>query len=310
MPSLTDPLAQLSPAYLQQLLATNPGQTVLVPPDPQRQFVSKQQYRDLHFTGAQADGHGFGYVSPAELTASKGSAAYYSWSPKPGFRFIALDTTSGAGIVGHSANGNIDGPQFAWLTAELDAAELANQLVVVYGHHPIRSLDANAPDEVAPPCLLPGLYGHDLNVGCDADPRSSSPIKLGADLQALLASHPHVIAYVAGHTHENKVTPFPGANGSGFWGIETASEADWPQESRVIDVMDNNNGTLSIFGTGLDTPVPAATPGEGNAAGFSNVQLASISRELSYNDPQNGGGTGEGTDADRNVELLLKDPRP
>jgi metallophosphoesterase (TIGR03767 family) len=309
MPSLTDPLAQLSPAYLQQLLATNPGQTVLVPPDPQRQFVSKQQYRSLHFTGAQADGHGFGLVSPAELTASNGSAAYYAWSPKPGFRFIALDTTSGAGVVGHSANGNIDAPQFAWLTGQLDAAAAANQLVIVYGHHPIRSLDASLPDEAAPPCLLPGLYGHDLNVGCDVDPRSSSPIKLGADLQALLAAHKNVIAYVAGHTHENKVTPFPGTNGTGFWGIETASEADWPQQSRLIEVMDNKDGTLSIFGTGLDTPVPAATPAPGNAAGFSEAQLASISRELSYNDPQNGGGTGEGTDGDRNVELLLKDPR-
>jgi metallophosphoesterase (TIGR03767 family) len=309
IPSLTDPLAQLTPAYLQQLLATNPGQTVLVPPDPQRQFVSKQQYRSLHFTGEQADGHGFGFVSPAELAASNGSAAYYSWSPKPGFRFIALDTTSGAGIAGESASGNIDAPQFAWLTNQIDAATAANQLVVLYGHHPIRSLTASLPDEVAPPCLLPGPFGHDLNAGCDVDPRNSAPIKLGADLQALLTSKPNVIAYVAGHTHENKVTPFPGPNGTGFWGIETASEADWPQESRLIEVMDNKDGTLSIFGTGLDTPVPVGTPVPGNAAGFSEAQLASISRELSYNDPQNGGGTGEGAAQDNNVELLINDPR-
>jgi metallophosphoesterase (TIGR03767 family) len=309
MPSLSDPFAQLSPGYLQQLLVTNPQQTVLVPPDPQRQFVSKQQYRQLHFTGAQADGHGFGYVSPAELAASNNSAAYYSWSPKPGFRFIGLDTTSGAGIVGHSADGNIDAPQFAWLTQQLDAAALANEIVVVYGHHPIRSLTASLPDEIALPCLLPGPFGHDLNAGCDVDPRSSSPITLGADLQALLNAHPNVIAYVAGHTHENKVTPFPGPNGSGFWGIETASEADWPQQSRLIEVMDNKDGTLSIFGTGMNTAAPSSTPAPGNAAGFSETQLASISRELAYNDPQNGGGTGEGGPLDNNVELLIKDPR-
>jgi metallophosphoesterase (TIGR03767 family) len=308
-PSLTDPFAQLSPAYLQSLLETNPSQVALVPPDKDRQFVSKQQYRQLHMTGAQGDGHGFGLVDPAELAASKGSASYYAWSPKPGLRFIALDTTSGAGIAGESASGNIDAPQFAWLTKQLDAAETAGQLVVVFGHHPIRSLTASTPDEAAPPCLLPGLYGHDLNAGCDVDPRSSSPIKLGADLQALLTAHPHVVAFVAGHTHENKITPFPGPNGGGFWGIETASEADWPQQSRLIEIMDNRDGTLSIFGTSLDSPVPAATPAPGNAAGFSEAQLASISRELSYNDPQAGGGTGEGTPADDNVELLLRDPR-
>jgi metallophosphoesterase (TIGR03767 family) len=308
-PSLNDPLAQLTPEYLEQVLATQPGQAVLVPPDRERQFVSKRQYRDLHRTGRQADAHGFGLVDPAEAAASGGEAAYYAWSPKPGFRFIALDTTSGAGIVGHSAEGNIDAPQFAWVERQLAAADAANQLVVLYGHHPIRSLTASLPDEVAPPCLLAGPFGHDLNAGCDVDPRSSSPIKLGADLQALLTAHKSVIAYVAGHTHENKVTPFARPGGSGFWGIETASEADWPQQSRLIEVMDNKDGTLSIFGTSLNTPVPAGTPAPGNAAGFTEAQLASLSRELSYNDPQAGGGTGEGTAADGNVELLLDDPR-
>lgn len=308
-PSLTDPTAQLTPAYLQSLLTTSPARAALVPPDPNRQFVSKQQYRALHFTGRQADGHGFGLVDPAELAASKGSASYYAWSPKPGFRFIALDTTSGAGIVGESAEGNIDAPQFAWIERQLDAAEAADELVVLFGHHPIRSLTASAPDELAPPCLLPGPFGHDLNAGCDVDPRSSQPIKLGADLQALLTSHPHVIAYVAGHTHENRITPFAGPDGHGFWGIETASEADWPQQSRLIEVMDNLDGTLSIFGTSLDGAAPAQTPAPGDASGLSEAQLASISRELSYNDPQLGGGTGEGTPADDNVELLLDDPR-
>jgi metallophosphoesterase (TIGR03767 family) len=308
-PSPADPQASLTPEYLQQLLRTSPGQAVLVPPDKERQFVSKQQYRALHFTGRQADGHGFGLVDPAQLAASGGSAAYYAWSPKPGFRFVALDTTSGAGVTGESAEGNIDAPQFSWLAGQVAAAAAADQLVVVFGHHPIRSLTATLPDEVAPPCTIPGPFGHDLNAGCDVDPRSSTPIKGGADLQALLAGEDNVIAYVAGHTHENRVTPFPGTTGGGFWGIETASEADWPQQSRLLEVMDNADGTLSIFGTGLDSAAPASTPAPGNAAGFSSRQLASISRELSYNDPQLGGGTGTGGAGDNNVELLLQDPR-
>lgn len=309
-PALAQPAAQLTPGHLAQLLRTSPGQTVFVPPDPNRRFVSRQQYRGLHFTGRQADGHGFGLVDADELAASAGTAAYYGWSPRPGLRFIGLDTTSGAGIPGESAEGNIDAPQFAWLRRQLDAAVAAHELVVLFGHHPIRSLTASAPDEVAPPCPLARFgSGRDQQAGCDADPRRSSPIGGGTELQALLLAHPNVVAFVAGHTHENHVTAFRGPHGTGFWGIETASEADWPQQSRLVELMDNRDGTLSIFGTSLDTPVPAAAPPAGDASGLTDAQLASISRELAYNDPQLGGGTGEGARGDGNVELLLRDPR-
>ena len=67
------------------------------------------------------------------------------------------------------------------------------------------------PDELAPPCLIADPHGHDLNPGCDLDPRSSSPIHLGADLEALLHQHPSVIAWVAGHSHVNSVEPLPEA---------------------------------------------------------------------------------------------------
>ena len=74
--------------------------------------------------------------------------------------------------------------------------------------------------------------------------------------------------------------------------------------------MDNCDGTLSIFGTLIDHGGSIATPPSGTpAALMSPSTLASIGRELSYNDPQAGAGTGVGTPADRNVELLLPDPR-
>src|SRR5919202_1675725 len=85
-----------------------PTRVVQVPADPERQYVDHAQYRALHATGKQADAHGFGYIDPAEATASKGATDYYSFSPKPGFRFIAIDTVSEGGIPGPSADGNID----------------------------------------------------------------------------------------------------------------------------------------------------------------------------------------------------------
>ena len=321
-----NPLSTLNPGFLSQLLASDPTKAMLVPPDRNRQYVDKSQYKALHRTGKQADAHGFGFVDPAEAKASNGAAGYYSWDPRPGFRFIAMDTVSEGGVAGPSANGNIDDPQFRWIEKEIEEAEKQDRLVIVFSHHPIRNLNAAISDELAPPCTVQNPdFGHDVNAGCDVDPRISEPLHLGPgefggaqinsplgeSLRDMLLRHPHVIAHVAGHSHINEVRPFPAPGGKGgFWGIETASEADWPQQSRVLDIMDNRDGTLSIFGTILDHAAPVDTPAPGSdAKSFTPAQLASVGRELSFNDPQFGGGTGEGKPGDNNVELLLGDPR-
>jgi metallophosphoesterase (TIGR03767 family) len=308
-------LGSLTPANLLAMRASDPDKVALVPPDPKRQYVSKAQFENVFLHGSQADGHGFAYIDPAQKDASKGAAGYYSWSPVPGFRFIALDTVSEGGIAGPSADGNVDDPQFQWLHSQLDAATAANQLVVIFSHHAIASLTSQVPDEAAPPCTVNDSHGHDANPGCDVDPRSSSPIHLGQDLTDLLHQYPHVIAWVAGHSHVNDIEPYPGPNGTGFWSIRTAAEADWPQQNRLIEVMDNRDGTLSIFGTILDHASPAAAPRSGTSAtGMNLADLASVGRTLSYNDPQVGAtkcspNCGEGTGDDRNVELLIRDPR-
>ena len=115
------------------------------------------------------------------------------------------------GVIGPSADGNIDDPQFQWLAGELTAADAADELVVLFSHHAIPSLTADVPDELAPPCLIADAHGHDINPGCDLDPRNSAPIHLGADIEALLHQHPSVIAWVAGHSHVNGVEPYPSA---------------------------------------------------------------------------------------------------
>jgi hypothetical protein len=113
------------------------------------------------------------------------------------------------------------------------------------------------------------------------------------------------------------VVPVANPSGEGgFWSIRVAAEADWPQQSRLIELFDNEDCTLSLFGTVVDhastaTSPPADTP----AAGLTPMELASIGRTLSYNDPQsggracNGGPCGEGHPTDRNVELIIPDPR-
>ncbi len=306
-------ITDITPADLQAL---TPDQKILVPPDPSRQFVSKAQYKAVFQAGTQADGHGFDFVDPAENSASGGSAGYYAWSPLPRMRFIALDTTCSGGVIGPSADGNIDDSQFQWLQGELQAAQTAGQYVVLFSHHAIQSLTCNVPDEVAPACSVDDAHGHDVNPGCDVDPRSSAPLHLGADATALLHQFPNVIAWVAGHSHVNDVTPYPDGSGGGFWMIRTAAEADWPQQSRLLQIFDNHDGTLSIFGTILDHAGAATAPTAlTDPTNPDSSELASIGRTLSYNDKQKGAractpACGEGLAKDRNVELLLRNPLP
>lgn len=306
----------LNPANLLASLLTSPQNTIVVPGDPQRRFVSKPQYKNVFRAGSQADGHGFDLIDPAQETASKGAAGYYSWSPTPGVRFVALDTVAEAGTIltptgASTSDGNIDDPQFKWLRAQLEAATAADELVVLFSHHAPESLVADAPDELAPPCLLNDAHGHDLNPGCDLDPRSSQPIHLEADAVALLHEFPNAIAWVAGHSHDNVVDAFPNPGGpGGFWSIRVAAEADWPQQSRLLEVFDNHDGTLSIFGTILDHVGQVAAPAPGTPASSMDFNdLASAARTMSFNDFQSGAPLGEGEPKDRNVELLIDDPR-
>jgi hypothetical protein len=78
-----------------------------------------------------------------------------------------------------------------------------------------------------------------------------------------------------------------------------------------LELMDNRDATLSIFGTLIDHGASLATPAPGTpAASFGPGALAALGREFSYNDPQVGVKKGaEGRPRDRNVELLLDDPR-
>jgi hypothetical protein len=296
-----------------------PQKTLLVPPDPNRRLVSKQQYKDIFKAGTQDDGHGFDFVEAAQEAASAGNAGYYSFSPVPGVRMIALDTISEAGIFVTGSNGNIDHPQYVWLEGQLQAARQAKELVVLYSHHAPDSFQSppGTPDEAPGACGAVDEHGH--NLGCDIDPRSSTPLHLKDDMIALLHRYPNVIAWAAGHSHENKVQAFPRGDGYGFWVLRVAAEADWPQQARLLELFDNHDGTLSIFGTLVDhaspATAPAADPLDG-AALFDSIQLASVARTIAYNDPQSGARcpsapscTGEGGPADRNVELLVNDPR-
>lgn len=283
--------------------STLPSATGVVPPDPRRALADGPTLRHVFRAGRQRDGHGFAYLKRRQRRASGGAAAYYSFSPRPGVRIVSVDSISEAGRIG--VGGNIDDPQFRWLSRTLDRAERRRQLVIVISHEPIDNLTGDVADEENPPCGTPGA-----GPGCERDPRSSSPVHTTSDVVALLLEHPNVVAWLAGSTHRNHAVPYRRPGGGGFWSLESVSIADWPSQARLLELTDNCDGTLSLFGTLIDTAAPLGAPASGTPASeLGRRELAALHRQLSFNDPQVGGGSGaEGGPGDRNVELLLRDP--
>ena len=300
-----------------------------VPPDPNRRYVSKLEFKNM-LQGSD-NGHGFGYVDRKQLAATNQNATYYGFN-KGKFRIIMLDTNAEGG----GASGNLDDPQYQWLVDQLDrysSTEIRNgklrhdgdrdKLLIISSHHTLETFDNTTPDEAA------GVCTDNMQAGCDSDPQNSEPLHLGMTgdepVLDLLLQYPNVVAYVNGHTHHNAVRAFnrTGKVKGGFWQINTASHVDFPQQSRTVQFMDNRDGTLSIFGTILNTAASVKAPKPGtDAMDMSNSELASLSRQLAANDPQFCSTTdgklrsdgsckhgGPGVAKDRNVELLVKDPR-
>ena len=258
----------------QDALTTAPARVVT--PDPERQVITRREWVEEHFTtGGVPLGHGF-----TKENLDRG-IAYYVFEPVPGVRGIVLDSVNPNG----NASGSLDPEQFAWLRARLEevSGPGRDRLVVVFSHHTIETMNN------------PIVFVD--------DPR---PRVQGPAVRDLLLQFPNVVMWVNGHTHRNKITPFTRADGSGgFWQVNTAAHVDFPCQSRLLEIVDNRDGTLSIFGTLLDADAPLSYGGRLD----STTALASLARELSANDPQDGrSDASRGSVEDRNVELLVKAP--
>jgi hypothetical protein len=99
-----------------------------------------------------------------------------------------------------------------------------------------------------------------------------------------------------------------------FWQISTAAHIDWPQQSRMIELVKlGTNMSFVLTTLGQDGPAnPGGQPPgheEGGQAGDGVLRLAGIGRELAYNDYQGERGA-RGGRQDRNVILPTDRPPP
>ncbi len=275
-------LLQQDPAAVQLMLSD--GGRRFVTPDTGRWIVDRATTVAEHFvTTGTPVGHGFTARNLADGTA------HYTFDAGR-LRGIVLDTVSSAG----GPDGSVDPTQLAWLEGQLQAASRHwlspsgapvsgpghDRYIAIFSHHTIGTMD-NVPP------------GSD-RIG-------------GPEVRDLLLRYPNVIVWVNGHTHRNEVLPHVRPTGSavagGFWELNTAAHIDWPQQSRTVEVVDNADGTLSVFGTIVDHAGPASAH-----SGSGSLALASLSRELAANDWQDRTDDRRGSAADRNVELVLPAP--
>jgi metallophosphoesterase (TIGR03767 family) len=282
-----------NPALFTQLLN---GPTRPVTADKHRRILSRTETVAEYFkTTGTPVGHGFTKAN------RKHGTAHYTFESGH-VRCIVLDTVNPNG----EQDGSLDQRQYDWLVSLLNSnskvrltsagvperSHGTDRLIVLFSHHTIATMDNDTAGEQAP-----------------------GPRILGDQVRELLLRYPNVIAWVNGHTHVNNIIPHRRPSSwqrhGGFWEVNTASHIDFPQQARIVEVADNRDGTLSIFGTIIDSQAPlrwnnTTSPG----------QLAALSRELAANDWQarvphldaQGHDGRRGAVSDRNVELLVRAP--
>lgn len=252
-----------------------------VAPDERRAPFSPEEYIRAHLGSspqAGAPGHGFTEENAVEATG------HYAFEIAPGVVGIALDSTNRAGFT----QGSLGHAQYRWLEDQLEEGSSRwydgigrlqrtrseDTYFIVFSHH--------TPDTMNNLLLEPG----------NGELRHA-----GWDVANLLGRFPNVLAWVNGHTHTNTIAVHEhDVPERRYWQITTASHVDFPQQARVLEVVDNRDGTLSL----LSTLIEAKAPYQGDS-------LASLYRELSFND-LHAERAQEGEGRDRNVELLLVSP--
>lgn len=256
--------------------------TMEVTADPARTFADRRDWVRAHLRSpGLPSGHG---LTEDNLGDTEASSRLYYTTEVGDTRWIVLDTTNPGGL----SNGSMGQVQLDWLEAELTRADEDEKLVLLFSHHGLRSLDNTVSIRV----LLSDDY--DVNT---VDPQR----RVAAQVEAVIERHPCVIAWFNGHSHVNTIVAR-----ETFWDIGTAAHIDWPGQSRLAEIIDNGDGTLSIVTTIID-----------HAGADEGHPIAATARELMMNDPLGGWhsssgthGAGTGRLEDRNVELLITHPFP
>lgn len=264
------------------VILAGPEQDFADPPaiiaDPGRRALatltsSSQNFINEFFnTTTTPVGHGFNLVD-----RSKGSDfACYSFVPKTEIpiKVIVLDDTcKGPGQPNYAA-GSLDQTRLDWLTAELQAGQDNNQLMIIAAHIPFKPYRylVTLPTQVASSPPFMSLF-------IPAPISGATSVVDDASLLATLQQYPNLIMWISGHRHMNTVTPQINSDPTlSFWEVETSALRDFPQQFRTFDIYRNSDNTISIVITNVDPAVASVSPAttsRGNAVATARITAAS-----------------------------------
>ena len=241
-----------------------PVVTGAIIPDPERALLSVTAL--LSRVAEAGDGHGID-----DSVIERGRALYDFPIVGTELRVVVVDTAAATG----AASGVIHAADVEdYLRPTLDAAEADGESVIITSHHCSTSLSDGG-----------GLGG---NVQEDA----LTP----GEWQAFLGEEPAVLMHLCAHSHRHRVRRIEPLGGSAYWEMATASLVDQPQQMRLVEVRDEDNGFLSITGIALDYSTeddPLAADGRARAV----TDFTSAWH-----------GTGKGEAEDRNIRLWVPLP--
>ena len=227
------------------IIGAGPASTtdaIAVVADPNRHSLNMKHWMSEFLdTSSSPVGHGF------TLANIESDFASYSFDPKPNLplKVIMLDDTQSERDphLPNYGNGSLDKARYHWLIGELDKGQAEGKLMIIAAHVPIG--------------VLPFGSGKTGSWGPDS-------YLTDTQLIATLQTYPNLILWLAGHQHNNQVTPFrsPDSNRPelGFWEVQTASLRDFPQQFRTFDIVRNTDNTISIMITDVDPAVSDGSP--------------------------------------------------
>lgn len=211
--------------------------------DSRRRLNAPDDWAKIHL-GCGHDGHG--------LTQKNAVAGTKYWSKDLGeVRLISLDTVNLHG----GWMGSLDESQFYWLKEEL--ADPNPKYFVLLSHHPLH-----------------GLFNDYAPV------RAERRIAID-ELREELLKHDRIILWLAGHDHDNRIKYIGDEGDSGFWQVMTSSLIDWPQQGRLVEILEDGDEVV-IATTLFDHQSPLSLS-ESTRDLTDPVQLAGLSRLLSAN---------------------------
>lgn len=244
-----------------------------VPADTTRVAVLSPSIRDLLLASNASPGpvgHGFQPGATSD---------HYVVDPIAGvpLRLIQLNTTDpDGGSDGQILQSTID----AFLEPALVQAEKDGKLVILASHQATTDIHTTK--------------------GLSSTPADGA--LTGAQVEQIVAKHPNVILWLVGHDHLHRVRAIkgPSADAPGYYEVQTGAIADWPAQSRAIEIVSvpspSGAPTLSIFLTTIDYDAQSCLE-----ARYRTWQLVDMQSAW--------GQDGSGALTDRNVELRRALPK-